>query len=255
MTDNRFRRLFAAGDFRPEEVLPPGPGSSLAEDEGSVVAQGAGSCAEGSPLEAREGAQPGPEAEVGPPCAEAAAGEGAEAAKPATEGTASEEPTVQDLTQELERVRAELAATRDQLLRAYAELDNFRKRVARQLEDERRYSELALLRDLLPVLDDIYRAVEAAESTANAGALKDGFRMVAEHLEQVLARHHCCRIEAEGQPFDPNFHEAVGQEPSETCPPNVVLRVLRTGYKLHDRVVRPAQVVVSLGKSPAPANN
>ncbi|MCS7239033.1 MAG: nucleotide exchange factor GrpE [Thermoguttaceae bacterium] len=255
MSDNRFRRLWENEGLRPEGVLPAESDTAFAEHQGSVASQGAASCGDQSP----SGKPAGEETPASGAVSQVAKAGEAEATAQGTEAASDDRTaqgvSVQDLTEELERVRAELAATRDQLLRAYAELDNFRKRVARQLEEERRYGELLLLRDLLPVLDDIYRAVEAAESTANASALKDGFRMVAEHLEQVLARHHCSRIEAEGQPFDPNYHEAVGQEPSDACPPNTVLRVLRTGYKLHDRVVRPAQVVVSLGKAPAPANN
>ncbi len=97
--------------------------------------------------------------------------------------------------------------------------------------------------------------IEAGEKSGETSGLLAGVRMITEQLEQVLARHHCFRIEAEGKPFDPNLHEAVGQQPSDIHPPNTVLQVVRTGYQLHDRLVRPAQVIISVGPAPAPANN
>ena len=152
-----------------------------------------------------------------------------------------------DLTaeQEMEMVRLQLDEARDKMLRAQAELDNYRKRARRELEDERRFSEVGLLRDLLPVLDNISRAVGAAEKKADVASLLEGFRMVGQQLSGVLEQHHCKAIEAVGQPFDPAFHEAVMQQPNAEVDANTVLNVVQTGYRLHDRVVRPAQVIVS----------
>lgn len=146
---------------------------------------------------------------------------------------------------EVEKLRADLEDASDRVLRAQAELDNYRKRARRELEDERRYAAMPLLRDLLPVLDNIYRAIEAAEKSATAGGLLDGVKLVAQSLESVLAKHDCKRIEALGQPFDPAFHEAISQQPSTEHPPNTVVLVAQEGYVLHDRVVRPSQVIVS----------
>ena len=147
-----------------------------------------------------------------------------------------------------QKLRSELAAAKDRELRAHAELDNYRKRAARELDERLRYANLPLLRDLLPVLDNVDRAIEAAEKSADANALLEGFKIVSQQLGDVLKRHHCTRIEALHTPFDPNVHHAVMQQPSEEHPANTVLMVTQNGYQLHDRVVRPSQVIVSAPK-------
>ena len=146
---------------------------------------------------------------------------------------------------EMDLARADLAEARDKMLRAQAELDNYRKRARRELDDERRYAEIYLLRDLLPVLDNIHRAIEAAGKKADATALLEGFKMVRQQLETLLEQHQCKPIEAVGHPFDPAQHNAVMQQLKPDKPENTVLDVVQTGYHLHDRVVRPAQVIVS----------
>ena len=147
-----------------------------------------------------------------------------------------------------QKLRAELAAAKDRELRAHAELDNYRKRAARELDERLRYANIGLLRDLLPVLDNVDRAIEAGEKNADANALLEGFKMVSQQLGEVLKRHHCTLIEALHAPFDPNLHHAVMQQPSEEHPANTVLMVTQSGYQLHDRVVRPSQVIVSTPK-------
>jgi molecular chaperone GrpE len=146
---------------------------------------------------------------------------------------------------EMDLVRADLAEARDKMLRAQAELDNYRKRARRELDDERRYAEINLLRDLLPVLDNIHRAIDATEKKADAGALLSGFKMVRQQLETLFDQHNCKPIEAVGLPFDPAQHNAVMQQLNPDKPENTVLDVVQTGFHLHDRVVRPAQVIVS----------
>jgi molecular chaperone GrpE len=143
------------------------------------------------------------------------------------------------------KLRAELDQAKDRILRLQAELDNVHKRSARELHDQLRYANMGLLRDLLPVLDNARRAIEAAEKGADIDALLDGFRMLAQQLEGVLARHHCEKIEALHEPFDPHSHEAITQQPSAEHPPQTVILVHQDGYRLHDRVVRPSQVIVS----------
>jgi molecular chaperone GrpE len=149
---------------------------------------------------------------------------------------------------EMDLVRTDLAEARDKMLRAQAELDNYRKRARRELDDERRYAEINLLRDLLPVLDNILRAIDAAGKNADAAALMSGFKMVRQQLETLLEQHQCKPIEAVGQPFDPAQHSAVMQRLKPDQPENTVLDVVQTGFHLHDRVVRPAQVIVSKKK-------
>jgi molecular chaperone GrpE len=164
-----------------------------------------------------------------------------------SQGGFDPQATDQDLTsdQEMDLVRTELGQARDKMLRAQAELDNYRKRARRELEDERRYAEISLLRDLLPVVDNVGRAVDAAGKNAEGSSLLEGFRLVHQQLLTLLARHGCKPIEAEGKPFDPSHHEAVMQQVAADKPEGTVIGVLQTGYQLHERVVRPAQVIVS----------
>ena len=142
---------------------------------------------------------------------------------------------------------AELAATNDRLLRLQAEMQNLRNRTSREIADERRYAALPILRDLLPVLDNIQRAIDAAEKAGEADNLLEGFRLVRQQLVTILANHGAELIEALGQPFDPNFHQAILHQPSNDAPADTVTMVTQQGYKLHDRVVRPSQVIVSSG--------
>jgi molecular chaperone GrpE len=145
--------------------------------------------------------------------------------------------------------------TRNRLLRTQAELENFRKRSRRELEDANRYASVSLMRDLLPVLDNLNRAIEAAEKNESAVGLLDGVKMVAEQFGNVLKQHHCVPIDADGERFDPNVHEAMAQLPSEDHTAGSVMSVTQTGYMLHDRVVRPAQVIVAAPSSPAPTGD
>lgn len=146
---------------------------------------------------------------------------------------------------ELETLRQELEGAKDRALRLQAELENYRKRVRREMDDERRYAQLPLLKELLPVIDNIGRALQAAEKKTDGAGLLAGVKLVAQQLDGVLGRHHCQRIEALHQPFDPHLHEAILQQPSPDHPAGTVLNVTQEGYQLHDRVVRPAQVIVS----------
>ena len=139
----------------------------------------------------------------------------------------------------------ELEQWRGHAMRVQAELENFRKRVRRKREDERRYACLPLLRDLLAVGDNLSRAIEAAEQHENAAGLLEGVKLVAAQLAGVLQRHHCEPIRAEGERFDPHLHEAIAQYPSDEHEPGHVSLVTQVGYQLHDRVIRPAQVIVA----------
>jgi molecular chaperone GrpE len=152
-----------------------------------------------------------------------------------------------------EQLRLQLAQAQDRTLRLQAELDNYRKRAARDLQEQLRYANLGLLRDLLPVLDNVCRAIEAAEKGSDGAALRDGFQLLRKQLEAVLQRHHCEKIAALHAPFDPHFHEAILQQPSPDLQPQTVMQVTQEGYRLHDRVVRPSQVIVSTTpKEPEP---
>lgn len=144
-----------------------------------------------------------------------------------------------------ESIVRQLRDAEDRVLRAQAELENFRKRSRREHEDALRYREIDLLRDLLPVLDTVRRAIEASENTADVESLRAGFRMTAQQIEKLLETHGCKTIETDGKPFDPTVHDAMLQQLVPGVPAGTIVGVASRGYKLHDRVVRPAQVIVS----------
>jgi len=149
---------------------------------------------------------------------------------------------------ELEKLQ-KLAAERDQYLdmaqRARAEFENYQKRVQKDRDLERRYAYTPLIFDLLPVFDNLERTLHAAQQDGEKGALVQGVAMVQAQFLEQLKRHGITRIEAQGKPFDPNLHQAVMQQPSADVEPNTVLQVLEQGFMNHDRVLRPAKVIVS----------
>lgn len=159
-------------------------------------------------------------------------------------------PSTDDASQHadpIERLKAELSSAKDQTLRALADVDNVRKRARKEMDEVLKYGNLPLMHDLLPVIDNLGRAIEAADKTPDVASLLAGMKMVAQQLQEALARSHCLKISALHQPFDPHRHAALMQQPSAEQAANTVLAVLQDGFQLHDRVIRPAQVVVSTG--------
>ncbi|MFM9058635.1 MAG: nucleotide exchange factor GrpE [Planctomycetaceae bacterium] len=142
----------------------------------------------------------------------------------------------------------QLREAQDRLLRTQAELENFRKRSRREFEEAQKYREIDLLRDLLPVLDTVLRAIEAAEKTADVESLRAGFRMTAQQIEKLLESHGCATIATDGTPFDPTVHDAILQQPVPGTAPGTIVATASRGFRLHDRVVRPAQVIVAKGE-------
>lgn len=192
--------------------------------------------------------EPGPEEELSAaPANEAVTPEAEQVDALLTETQDAQADEQPDPQAERERMEQELAAAKDQVLRAHAELENFRRRAHRQMEDERKYAGVPLIRDLLSVVDNLERAIQSAEQNENAASLLDGVRMVAQQFAMVLEQHHCKRIEATGAAFDPHLHEAISMQPSDEHPEGSVMDVAQIGYRLHDRVVRPTQVLVSTG--------
>lgn len=139
----------------------------------------------------------------------------------------------------------ELAEARDRLLRTQAELENFRKRSRREYEDAQRYREIDVLRDILPVLDNVMRAIDASAKTADVESLRSGFKMTAHQIEKLLESHGCVVIPTDGAAFDPTVHDAILQQPTAEVSPGTIVGTAVRGYRLHDRVVRPAQVIVA----------
>jgi molecular chaperone GrpE len=150
---------------------------------------------------------------------------------------------LRERTSTLEQERDEF---RNLLQRTRADFENYQKRTQRDLAQERRYWHAGLALDILPILDNFERAVAAAKQAGETGPLVQGVAMIQSQVLDVLKRHGITRIEAQGQPFDPNLHQAVMQQPSAEQPPDTVLQVLEQGFMIHDRVLRPARVVVSV---------
>jgi molecular chaperone GrpE len=161
-------------------------------------------------------------------------------------GAASSVPTLEE---QLLATRAERDENLNRFLRSQAELDNYRKRVQRERDDERHYAALSIVRDLLAPLDNLQRAVESARNSGESGNLLQGIELVVQQMERVLSGHGAKVIPAVGQLFDPHLHEAVQQIPSDDKPPMTVLQELERGYTLHERVVRPSKVIVSAAKA------
>ncbi|GAA4439170.1 nucleotide exchange factor GrpE [Bremerella cremea] len=145
----------------------------------------------------------------------------------------------------IEQLKQDLVDAEKRVLLAQADLENFRKRMRREREDELKYANMPLLADLLPVVDNLQRALESAGTGEQAGGIVEGIKIVEKQLVEAMKKRGCEAIDAQGQPFDPNLHEAIMQQPSADVEPNTVLHVAQVGYKMYDRVVRPSQVIVS----------
>lgn len=150
---------------------------------------------------------------------------------------------------ELDALRAKLAATEGELSNyklKLADFDNARKRLLRDAEVERKYAAEGLARDLLAALDNLDRALDAAKRAGEGGALVSGVSATAAQFLEVFKRYGVVRIECPpGTAFDPNLHEAVMQQPGTAFEPGQVVQVFQNGFTLHDRVLRPATVVVA----------
>ncbi len=150
--------------------------------------------------------------------------------------------------QSRDQLRAELERFKDLAMRSAADLENYRKRSAREREDAVKYANGAFLERLIPILDNFDLGLGAAKSDAGAASIVAGLEMVSRQLQDFLVSCGVEPVNAEpGTQFDPNVHEAIGQEASEEIAEGAVVRQLRKGFKLRDRLLRPATVVVSKG--------
>ncbi len=138
----------------------------------------------------------------------------------------------------------------ERTLRAAADLENYKRRAAKEREEVQRFGIEKLLKDFLPVVDNFDRALEHARSGGDMKSLQDGVAMVRKLFEDALQKHGVKAFDAVGKPFDPNFHEAMGQMETAAQAPNTVVKELVRGFTLNDRLVRPALVMVA--KAPAP---
>lgn len=180
----------------------------------------------------------------GAPGGEAAVEAAANDQSPPSEAAKVEAPPQDEPANQLAELRAKVEELSDKHLRAVAELRNFRRRADTERNETVRYASADLIKGLLPIVDDLERSLAAAPEDESS-ALAEGVRLVHQNLLKVLQTHHVARIEAQGQPFDPSLHEAMTQQPSDEHPPDTVLEEYQSGYRLWDRVLRPAKVIVS----------
>ena len=145
------------------------------------------------------------------------------------------------------QLQADVLRFRDLALRNQADLENFRKRAAREKDDAVKFANAAFLERFIPILDNFELGLNAARAGAENSPILMGMDMVAKQLTDFLTASGVEPVNGEGQPFDPNLHEAVAQEASATVAEGVIVRQLRRGYKLRERLLRPATVVVSKG--------
>lgn len=155
---------------------------------------------------------------------------------------------------EVDQLRAQLADAEKRVLMAHADMENYRKRARRDMQDQVRYAALGLMGELLESVDNLHRAVEAYEKDPNGDGLSEGVKIVAQQITAALGTHGCKKIEAVGQTFDPNLHQALQMQPSDQHDANTVMMDLRSGFQLHDRLIRPSQVFVSTGPAAAKPN-
>jgi len=161
-----------------------------------------------------------------------------------TEAAAEEAPA-----DPLELAQAEAAKMKDMLVRTAADFDNFRKRTKRELEDARRGGREDLLKELLPVFDNLERAIQSAQRATDVKAVADGLTMILKQFEGTLARVGINRVPTTGSPFDPSVHEAIQQVETDEHPPGTVVAEVQPGYAAGEKLVRAAMVVVAKPKS------
>lgn len=158
-----------------------------------------------------------------------------------------EETVAPTIEEQLQAAQDEAAGNKDLYLRALADLENYRKRAQREKEDAFRFANDNILRNIIPVLDNLERAIEHARTVEeDQGALLEGVEMTLEQFRKVLESSGVKPVESQGLPFDPNFHQAMGQIPTGDQPPNTVVQELQKGYLLNERLLRPAMVMVAM---------
>ena len=166
-----------------------------------------------------------------------------------TDESSAEDTASQTPEEKIEQAEAEAKKSYDRFLRASAELENYKKRTQKEMADFRKYANASLVKELLGVVDNLERAIESSNESNEEGQLSEGLNLTLKELLKIFEKFHACPIEALGEPFDPCYHQAMMQQETTEQPENVVLNELQKGYMIHDRLLRPAMVVVS--KSPA----
>lgn len=166
------------------------------------------------------------------------------------EETLAEDPEMAKLAEDLLKTQEELMKTKEAYLRSVAEFDNYRRRNNEEKPKLANYAKGDLAKDLFPILDNFKIGLTAAEQQhPEAKSITEGFAMIANQLKKALEQHNIVEFDPVGEPFNPNEHESLTSQPSEEIPEDHVVLVHRTGYKIGDRLLRPAAVVISAGKN------
>ena len=150
-----------------------------------------------------------------------------------------------DSKDQIKELNTQLESEKDRVLRLSAEFENYKKRKQRELDDFKKFANETVFKNLLSVVDNLERAISSAEDGSDEGGLLEGVKLTHKEILKLFETFNVKPVEAENQPFDPNFHQAVTQEETDEFPDNTVTTVLQKGYLLHDRLIRPAMVVVS----------
>jgi molecular chaperone GrpE len=171
--------------------------------------------------------------------------------EPADTVQSPESEVIKELRSKLETKTGEAEENYDRLLRVSAEFENYKKRTAREMAELSKYANQSLIRELLPIIDNLELAIKAAAETTDGSdaCLLDGVELTRREILKVFENFHVEPIEAFGKPFDPNFHEAVMREENDEHPENTVVNELQKGYLMHDRLLRPSMVVVAMPKN------
>jgi molecular chaperone GrpE len=151
------------------------------------------------------------------------------------------------LEEQLATAKQEAAASYDRYTRAVADLENFRKRTLREKDELRQFAASGLMEDVIPVIDNLSLGLAAARQQTDVKPMIDGISLVIEQLKTTLGRHGLKEVKPDGQRFDPNFHECISHQPSAEVAEEHVMQVVRPGYTLNGRLLRPASVIVSSG--------
>jgi len=165
----------------------------------------------------------------------------------------SEDVASQTPEEKIEKAETETKEAYDRFLRASAELENYKKRTQKEMAEFRKYANASLVKELLGVVDNLERAIESSNGSNEEGQLSEGLDLTLKELLKIFKTFHASPIEALGKPFDPCYHQAMMQQETADQPENIVLNELQKGYMIHDRLLRPAMVVVS--KLPADSGN
>ena len=157
---------------------------------------------------------------------------------------------LKEIQAELETEKQEAKETYDRFLRVSAEFENYKKRSAREMDDLRKYANQALIVEMLAVVDNLERALNSSNgNSSNDKCMADGVNLTLREILKVFEKFNVKPIESIGQPFDPNFHQAMMQEETDDYPENTVITELQKGYMIHDRLLRPSMVVVAASKA------